>query len=418
MSAQLTEQACPRCGRTITVDSRFVTWCEFCDWNIDPAGKESPTRREVQARRKGEALFAQLRQSPLTKPGRSAARVAAFAIALAIHSLTIAILGLGVYILVTNFGTFFGFVVGGFAILLGVLIRPRLGGIRSGTVLLPRDSAPALYGLTDRIGGEMGARPIDVIALDSTFNAGHGQVGIRRERVLWIGLPLWNVLDDEQRVALLAHELAHQVNGDLAFGLVVGAAMRTLGEWHELLRAGRWQPGGGSVFAFLEMLGQLLARAIYRVLRAGIDVIFRIEEALLFRSGQRAEYFADRLAAQIGSTEALLACLDVLHLARACSLALRFAARREANDLWETERAFFRDFSPKEWERLRRLDARRGTSVDSTHPPTNLRITLLQAAPPAPGRMKISTDEAAAISNEIESGFRLVAEQMTSRFAS
>jgi hypothetical protein len=32
--------------------------------------------------------------------------------------------------------------------------------------------------------------------------------------------------------------------------------------------------------------------------------------------------------------------------------------------------------------------------------------------------MKISTDEAAAISNEIESGFRLVAEQMTSRFAS
>jgi Zn-dependent protease with chaperone function len=418
----LAEQACPQCGKTITVDSRFVTWCESCNWNIEPPSQETRSpraqRRQRAAKVKGEALFKELRSSPVGKPSLSGAGIAAFGIALAIHAFTLAIFMAGVFILVTNFPTFFGFVVGGLLIVLGLVIRPRLGGVESGTVILPRESAPALYGLSDRVAGQLGAKPIDLVALTADFNASHGQAGLRRSRVIWIGLPLWNVLTDEERVAIISHELAHQVNGDLSFGLVVGSGLNTLRYWHRTLRPGSWQPGGGDIFSFFETVGQLLARGIYRVLRKLVELLYDLEQSLLFRSRQRAEYYADRVAARVASTPAMLAVLDILHLDRACSLAIRYAAQREEGDIWSRERAFVHDFSPKEWERLRRLDAMRGTAVDSTHPPTNLRFELLKSAPQQPAQVQVSAQESAAIAAEMASGYDLVGEKIIARFGS
>jgi len=411
---------CPTCGRAITFDPRFVRWCEFCEWNLDPSDtpvSARQTRQQEAAKRKGEALFNELRQKPLSKPGQSRARAAAMAIAAAIHAVTLTIFLAGIYVLVLNFPTFFGFLVGGLLIVIAILIRPRLGGVESGTVIMPAESAPALYRLTEQIAREIGSRPVHLIALDETFNAGHGQVGIQRRRMLWIGLPLWNVLTDEQRIGLLSHELAHQVNGDLAFGLVVGSALRTLESWSRTLRPGPWQPGGGDIFSFLESLGQLVARGLYRVLRTVVDLLYTAEESLLFASRQRAEYYADRVATRVASTQAVIDCLDVLHLSRPCILAMHYAAQREEADMWASEQSFMREFSAKEWERLRRLDARRGTAIDSTHPPTNLRVEMLKSAPEVPARVILTASEWAAIADEMSSGFVLVGDRITSRSA-
>ena len=43
--------------------------------------------------------------------------------------------------------------------------------------------------------------------------------------MLFIGLPLFAILDDAERVSVLGHELAHGVNGDPTRGFVVGTAM-------------------------------------------------------------------------------------------------------------------------------------------------------------------------------------------------
>ena len=413
---------CPQCGRRIAVDSRFVKWCEHCNWNLDASKPEPKSRRQLRreeaARRKGVDLFEELKNRQPTKPGVSQARVAAFALALAIHAFTLAVFLSSALVLITNFGTFFGFVVGGFLILFAVLIHPRFGGVKAGTVILPREAAPSLYGLADRVAVELGGKPIDLITLDGRYNAGYGQLGLRRRRVLTIGLPLWNVLDDQQRIALLGHELAHQVNGDLAEITVVSAALRTLDAWYRALSPGPWQPGSGSIFAFFETIGQLLARGIYRVLRLIVEIIFRLEESLLFASGRRAEYYADRLAARIASSEATIAMLDTFYLDRPCLLTLRFASRRDEGDVWAAERTFLAEISPKEWERLRRLDAIRGAGIDDTHPPTNLRIELLRAQPPESARIQLTNSESTAIAAEMASGYSLVGERIAARFGS
>jgi Zn-dependent protease with chaperone function len=418
---QLTEQTCPQCGKRISVDERFVAWCEHCEWNLEPASKKMEStgdrlRREA-AKVRGQRLFAELKNMPIGKPELNGAQIAAFAVAIAIHAFTLAVFLLGVYVLITNFPSFFGFVAGGLLILLGLLIRPRLGGIKRGTVLLPRHAAPTLYGLCDRVARALGAKPVEVIAFDMKFNAAHGQVGVGRRRVLWIGLPLWNALTDDQRVALLSHEFAHQVNGDLSFGTVVGSALNTLAAWHSTLRPGAWRPGSGDIFSFFESIGQLLARGLYRLLRRVVEALYDFEQSLLYRSKQRAEYYADRVAGHVAGTEAMASLMDSMHLAQPCSLAIRYAAQREEPDVWASERSFVRDFSPKEWERLRRLDARRGIAVDGTHPPTHLRVAMLKAGPQDPGAIKVSDAESAEIDAEMDTVYQLVGDQIASSFA-
>src|SRR5690349_6474560 len=89
-------------------------------------------------------------------------------------------------------------------ILLAVEMRPRFGRLPKYATVLTRDEAPALYALVDRVAEAAGAPVPHVICLDEDrFNASSGAYGLRRRRVLRLGLPLWQVLAPEQRVALL-----------------------------------------------------------------------------------------------------------------------------------------------------------------------------------------------------------------------
>jgi Zn-dependent protease with chaperone function len=420
MDTSLTEtgtKVCPSCGNAIEVDKRYVVWCDKCDWNLDPGSEtnagERSGRRASQARDKGERLHIELKKSQLVRPSRSWPRVASFVIAAAIHVTTLAVLAFGIYVVATNFLTFYMFVFGLPLLLLGLLIRPQLGRLDRGSLTLTAAEAPALFELLCRLGKHVGSRPVDVIVLDARFNASHGQIGVRRRRVLWIGLSLWNVLDDQERVGVLAHELADQVNGDLSHGLVVGSALRTLAGWMAVLYAPtRPRQRAGSVFEALEMLGELLASIAMRLMGSLIGALYRLERSLLFQSQQRAEYYADWLAAKAASTDAMVRCLDTFHVARLCTLAVRFAAQRGQPDIWKAERQFLSDLSPREWERLRRLDARQATSIDSTHPPTNLRIELLRQKPLETGSVSMSSAEAAAISAELSRYFDAVADRL------
>src|SRR5215467_5320492 len=119
---QVTERTCPRCGKAISVDERFAVWCEHCEWGLEPADKPESQRerqRQHEAKARGERLFAELKNAPVSKPTLSGDGIAAFAIAIAVHAITIGVFVLGLYVLVTNFPSFFGFFVGGLLILVG-----------------------------------------------------------------------------------------------------------------------------------------------------------------------------------------------------------------------------------------------------------------------------------------------------------
>src|SRR5260370_22947094 len=211
--AEVETTVCTECGSTIAIDKRHVVWCDKCDWNLDagsqPESDSRQERRAARAKAKGERLFLALRQSDQLRPGNSSARNASFALALAIHLTTAAVFALGLYFVVTSFLSLQMFVFGIPLLLVGLVLRPQLGRLERDALTLGPGDAPALYAVLSRIGADLGAKPVDVIVIEPDFNTAHGQVGVRRRRVLWSGLSLWNILDDHQHIVLLAQQVPH-----------------------------------------------------------------------------------------------------------------------------------------------------------------------------------------------------------------
>jgi heat shock protein HtpX len=79
----------------------------------------------------------------------------------------------------------------------------------SGSTLDTREEAPTLFAVVDRVASAVGTRAPRVIAVGSNYNAAVSAYGLRRRRVLYLGLAMWGVLTPQQLVALLGHELGH-----------------------------------------------------------------------------------------------------------------------------------------------------------------------------------------------------------------
>ncbi|WP_327718981.1 hypothetical protein OG381_28810 [Streptomyces sp. NBC_00490] len=73
----------------------------------------------------------------------------------------------------------------------------------------------------------------------------------------------------------------------------------------------------------------------------------------------------------------------------------------DAEGLWEALTRHMDSVPESEVERQRRAGARRGHSVDATHPPTHLRRRLLLAGPPLPASVKADAERARRIAAEL-----------------
>ncbi|MGY1498081.1 M48 family metallopeptidase [Streptomyces sp. QTS52] len=135
----------------------------------------------------------------------------------------------GAWCLVQGWGGFF-MLPGVFLLLLGLALHPRLNRLpkeEDDGVVLRRPDAPELFAL---IAEASGTRGVDAVAVNAETNASVQTYGLRG-RLLTLGLPLWEPLTPEHRIALLGHELGHYSNGDARRGLVLGPAYRSLGLW-------------------------------------------------------------------------------------------------------------------------------------------------------------------------------------------
>jgi len=231
-AAAETIQPCPECGAEIRGDSRFPSWCAACDWNVDPERpEEKPGRltkaRRALAQRHGERLLAELSTDGTLRARRDSSAVLAFAVALVVHALTLSLTVGGVWFLVRERDGW-GMVPGAFLLALGWSLRPRFGRLPKNTPVLRRTDAPELFALVDEVARVAGTRGVDAIAVDDEINASVRSYGVRGRRLLTLGLPLWEVLTPQQRIALLGHEMGHYVNGDTRHGVIVGTAYRSL----------------------------------------------------------------------------------------------------------------------------------------------------------------------------------------------
>lgn len=141
----------------------------------------------------------------------------------------------------------------------------------------------------------------------------------------------------------------------------------------------------------------------------------RLLSHLCWRDAQRAEYLADRLAAQVAGTAAMLSLLDKLHVTHARHLLAPNPADRERSDhFFDDLRARLASIPPREWDRIRRVERLHVSRLDTTHPPTAYRIALLDALPIAPPAITLADDESAALALELAAAERTAEERMAS----
>ncbi|MET8546296.1 M48 family metallopeptidase [Kitasatospora sp. NPDC004799] len=312
---------------------------------------------------------------------------------------------------------------GAAVLVIAFTLRPRLGRVPRDGNVLDRASAPALYELADRVAAGIGAVPVAAIQVTDEFNASYGLVGLRRRPVLRLGLPLWEVLDDRQRIALLGHEFGHHVSGDRRRSFWLYSAFVALAGWYDMTRPGRWQREEVSLLVRLgAIVGAVVLRGVAWLLLQGLYLFDRLTS----RAGQQAEYRADALAVRVGGSEATRGMLATLLLGDAAGTAvdrIRAEQRRrprtvrrgrgrspeapEAPEapspelLWERLREHLASVPATERERLLRLSARERTAVDASHPPTHLRIALVDRAEARPAAVTATAAEAGAIAAEL-----------------
>ena len=283
----------------------------------------------------------------------------------------------------------------GVAVLLVWQLVPRPPGLSPRAVPLPPQDAPAVHRLVDEVSGAVGARHPDAVVVDTVYASSllrHGYLG---RATLVLGLPQWTVLDGDERVATLAHELVCGQRGrgpagvlvrladDLLTRLVLLLSPTGVVQPHEAARE-QYDSGLGVLGAGDDLAGDRMRREVATsVGAAGLTVVSapaRALQRLLHRAVRPVLtqdcLAADRAAAALVGTPAVVQLLlSTLDVPRG-SVSAEVAARRRLDPfaaLAEAER-------PAADELARRLAAASssGVTCGPGHAPTATRVEALQ----------------------------------------
>lgn len=243
--------------------------------------------------------------------------------------------------------------------------------------MVTREQTPVLYQVIDQIAHLQHTR-IDHLAVQEDFNACFLRLGgWQGAAVVGLGFPLMSILTPEEKVAIMAHEVAHSANGDALRSGLVNMALITLNKW--IIIVDRF-------FLPIRPLiwyGQLMLLCFYR-------------------DSQRAEYLADDLAASVAGTEAMVSSLKKLYFAQNYHAILR-AAAQSSNTMhfFQAFRQHIQTVPASELQRIERAGVLEDSRVDVTHPPTLYRIERLSIHPKTP-RLQLTQDQVEAIEQELK----------------
>ncbi|WP_412540525.1 M48 family metallopeptidase [Longispora sp. K20-0274] len=242
----------------------------------------------------------------------------------------------------------------------------------------------------------------DTIGVDTDFNARAGTYGLRRRRVLCLGLPLWAALPPQQRVALLGHELGHFVNGDPRTGLLTFPALTTFGNLASLTRM-----GPRDFYGFFSMVVDFIARPVMWLVSRGLLLVHIGMVMVGMRRTQRAEYHADELAVLVAGSSAARDLTDALASMVGLEVVVRRAARNGVEPrAWRAAADEARASMRPRLPRFRQLSIRTQTSILASHPPAGLRARLVESRPWLEPRVALSEAESDRIDQELAGYYR------------
>lgn len=402
-----TERPCPECDARVPVVPGYPDWCDACGWNLLPPPALDPPKgrfgriAEAVGRRSGDRMARDLLATRKLEPHWTPAKCVAYAVAAAVHLLSLALIAGGLAAIVLDFPNALTVLLGTTMVGIGWLMRPRLPRLDEddGHPLDPART-PALHELVAAVARALDRPPPDLIVVDASWNAGWGQFGLRRRRVLLLGLPLLAALEPQERVAVIGHELGHDRNGDARRSLLVGSAVAGLGRLVELLRP--LEDEGDLAESGLGPVAWLTGGVMWLVSRP-VDAVLWLEAVLLLRDMQRAEYLADALAARVAGTPAAIALEERLLLASTFMLAVQQAAHADADvDVLGHATEALRAVPDRERERRRRVARLEHVRLNDTHPPTGMRIAMLEGRPVQQPAVTLNSAWSARIEAELE----------------
>lgn len=389
MSVQQKVQPCGRCNAEIPVNPGYVTWCDQCGWNIDPY--ENMSKKDIRARfnrRIGKSINQKLLNTMLhtfmEERSTSLLRIMAALYAGLVYAgvaviLLTCLLG-GIYLLYRGATAYYlyeraNLIYGGLGLYMVYVMLPKR--LSNHEDYLDAEQFPVLYSVVNRISDELGASRIERIVINEEYNASIRTPFFKKGHILTLGLPLFYVLNRQEKVALIAHELAHDVNRDVARGRFIGGAVAILAHSYIVLRPGL-SNSEDAAYALFTMLMVVLAPV--RWLCSWLVLLLLYGLCLMvWRDSQKSEYLADQLACSISGTKAMSTLLDKLHFNTTFISILKMLKKYGYSKEVLSEFAHKITMVPeREVERLRRLQFEYLSSVDSTHPPTVYRKQFIE----------------------------------------
>lgn len=291
---------------------------------------------------------------------------------------------------------------------------------------LPDDSRgfadyPALHRLMLKIAERLQVEPPSRVKVGPEFSAGIGRHGWRGTTVFDLGLPLAAVLEPQELVALIGHELGHLSAGDPQRHWFIGSTVTALANWYDALHPkALWASRPG----FIEQIYAFLANIVLVAVASLIWPALWVLSLLLWRESQRAEYRADQIAAELAGRAALASLLrklgradQILEVVRSRALASR--QRAGARDLITR----IRDLDwrvpvgpPSEAEAG--YTAESDVQADASHPPLTYRLDVLYAHVFDGATLTLTQGEFDAIQAELWAEAPHIEAQMIDRYLS
>jgi heat shock protein HtpX len=196
----------------------------------------------------------------------------------------------------------------GIVVIIGILAfvqyftSDKLALLASGAKVVERDQAPELHDMVERLAG-MADLPMPRVAVIPTdvpnaFATGRSP----KKSVVAVTEGLWNRLEPREIEGVVAHELTHIANRDVAvmtiasFFAMVAATLARFGLWGGMFGGGRDRGGGAPVWLILFLVSILT---------------YVVSYVLMMMISRYREYAADRGAAVItGAPEYLMSALQ------------------------------------------------------------------------------------------------------------